>query len=108
MIVGLAGDIDLSATVAVRAAFHEVTSDGWNRVLVDLTDVTFIDSAALGLLIGLQRRCRAADGSLVLVNPQPVVERILATTGLDTLLPSAADIETGCAIAMNATTDVAS
>lgn len=108
MIVGLAGDIDISAIVAVRSAFHEVLGDGWNRVLVDLADVTFLDSAAVGILIGLHRRCREAGGACVLVNLQPEHLRIFSATGLDTVFATAADIETACAIAQSASSEVRS
>ncbi len=108
MIVGLAGDIDLSAVVAVRSAFHEVLSDGWNHVLVDLSEVTFVDSAALGILIGLHRRCRQTGGACVLVNPQPDIFRILEITQLNTVLAIASDLETACAIAQGTNTEVRS
>ena len=105
MIVGLSGDIDLSAVANVRSAFHEVINDGWVTVLVDLSYVTFVDSAALGILVGLHRRCREKGGACVLVNPQPDVSRILSLTGLDVLLSIASNVETACAIAAQMSTD---
>ena len=82
MIVGLAGDFDLGAVASVRSVFHEVTNDGWSMVLVDLSEVSFVDSAALGVLIGLHRRCRAIDGACVLVSAQPEVNRPVSYTHL--------------------------
>lgn len=99
MIVGLSGDIDLSAVANVRSAFHEAINDGWATVLVDLTNVTFVDSATLGILIGLHRRCREIGGACVLVGPQPEVSRILSLSGLDALLLVAPTIETACTLA---------
>ena len=108
MIVELAGDIDLSVIVAVRSAFHEAINDGWNRVVVDLGDVTFLDSAALGVLIGLHRRCRQANGACVLVNPRANVAHLLSLTGLDTVFEIATDIEMGCAVAQSVTAEASS
>ena len=68
-------------------------------MLVDLTDVSFVDSAALGILIGLHRRCTEKGGACVLVNPQLEVSRILSLSGLDVLLNVAGDIETAAATA---------
>lgn len=106
MIVGLSGDIDLSAIVAVRSAFHEVLGDGWNRVIVDLSEVTFLDSAALGIMIGLHRRSREAGGACVLANLQPPAIRLVAATGLDSVFAIASDIETACAVAQSASAEV--
>ena len=93
VIVELSGDFDLSAVSRVRSAFHEIVGDGWTKVIVDLSDVTFADSAALGILVGLQRRCREAGGSCALVGATDAVGRLLATSGLDTIIPMADSVE---------------
>ena len=93
MIVGLAGDFDLSAVARVRSAFHDVVKDGWTSVAVDLGEVTFLDSAGLGVLIGLHRRCRMNEGICVLLDPQPEVTRLLETSGLDALLQTAKNLD---------------
>lgn len=100
MIVALSGDFDLGAVAPVRSVFHEVTNDGWSTVLVDLEHVDFVDSAALGVLIGLHRRCLSNHGVSVLVAAQPAVTRLLEVTGLDTIFPTAAGVEAGAAVAM--------
>lgn len=101
IVIGLSGDVDLSAVANVRSAFHEAINDGWTTVLVDLTEVTFVDSATLGILVGLHRRCRELDGACVLVGPRPEVSRIITLSGLDVLLSVASDIESACALAAN-------
>ncbi len=93
MIVRLSGDFDLGAVASVRSAFHEVVADGWSTVLVDLEEVSFIDSAGLGILIGLARRCRENGGTCVLLGVQDGVARLLEVTGLDGLFPSAESAE---------------
>ena len=93
LIVGLSGDFDLSAVSRVRSAFHEIVGDGWTKVIVDLTEVTFADSAALGILVGLQRRCREAGGSCVVVGATEAVGRLLTTSGLETIIPMADSVE---------------
>ncbi len=93
MIVGLSGDLDLGAVARARSAFHEVISDGWSTVIVDLSGVSFVDSAGLGILVGLQRRCREIGGAAVLVNLQAPVSRIIEVSNLDAVLPVAEDME---------------
>jgi len=51
-------------------------------LLVDMTDLTFIDSAGLGVLIHTQNRAEARGRSVILVHPPPLVRRLLTGTQL--------------------------
>jgi anti-sigma B factor antagonist len=59
---------------------------GCARLLLDLGAVRYLTSAALGKLVGLNRRVRSAGGRLALCNVGPVVREALAVTCLDRLL----------------------
>lgn len=93
MILGILGDLDLGSVPALRSASTEIAADGWARVVVDLSGVTFIDSAGMGALIGLRRRCVAADGDCVLASASTDVSRQLATAELDRLFLVFDDVE---------------
>ena len=58
---------------------------GARHVLADLTDVTFIDSTALGVLIRAAKELRAAGGELDLVCPNQDIRRLVQLTGLDSV-----------------------
>lgn len=83
MVLGMLGDLDLSGVAAVRSASIEVTGDDWRHVVVDLTGVDFVDSAGMGALIGLRRRCRLNDGDCVLAAPSAAVLRVLQSADLE-------------------------
>lgn len=83
MIVGVIGDLDLSSVPTVRSASIELSVDGWRHIVVDLAGVDFIDSAGMGTLIGLRRRCRAEGGDCVLAAASPTVLRALESADLD-------------------------
>lgn len=85
MILGILGDLDLASVPAVRSASTEIAADGWNNVVVDLSGVAFIDSAGMGALIGIRRRCLAADGDCVLASASSDVSRQLRIAELDRL-----------------------
>ena len=51
--------------------------------VLDLSAVTFLDSTGLGVLITGLKRCRSAEGDLVLVTAQPNVLKVLEITGLN-------------------------
>jgi anti-sigma B factor antagonist len=75
-VVALGGELDLYATPTVRQHLNALIKSRRRRLLVDLSDVTFIDSTAVGLLVGAARRARDANGSLDLICDNP---RILGT-----------------------------
>ena len=81
-IVRLAGELDLYNAHAVREALLAACADGPERVIVDLSEVEFIDSTALGVLI--EARSRMSDRSgFRLAAPGLETRRALEVSGLD-------------------------
>jgi anti-sigma B factor antagonist len=77
------GDLDAYTAPELRARLHEATDGRARHVVVDLADVTFIDSAGLGALVGAHRRMQEGGGRLSIVRPPPLVARAFELTGLD-------------------------
>jgi anti-sigma B factor antagonist len=71
------GQLDL----AVNDALREVLAGLEGTVTLDLSDVTFIDSSAIGVLVGAQTRLTDAGGGLRLRNPQDLPRRVLEIVG---------------------------
>ncbi|MEO9326056.1 STAS domain-containing protein [Nocardioides sp. C4-1] len=82
----LRGDIDLAVAVRLGIELRRVFVDGHIEVEIDLAAVTFMDSSALGVLVGAQRQARIFRGSLLLVGPSASVRRLLALTAMDKVL----------------------
>lgn len=83
-VVVLAGELDLADAPAVSSQLHAAAgADG--RVVVDLHGVTFIDSTAIGALVGVQRALKERGGTMVLRRPSRAVARLLELTALDRL-----------------------
>ena len=82
-VVAVRGEIDLFTAPELRQALTECIEQGKRRVVVDLTDTTFLDSTALGVLIGAVKRLRSRDGSLVIVNTDANIAKTFEITGLD-------------------------
>ena len=80
VVVRLVGEIDLYNAAEVGAALEQIAKDRPARVVVDLTEVEFVDSTALGTLI--EARKRLVNGSLVLASPGRDVRRALEVAGL--------------------------
>jgi anti-sigma B factor antagonist len=63
VIVVVTGEIDISTVAQLRGRLFELADNG-GTLIVDLNRVTFIDSAALGALVGTARRVAEHGGSL--------------------------------------------
>ena len=81
-IVRLAGEIDLETAPKVRDELAALTGD----LVVDLTDVTFVDSQTIGLLISEHKRRVAAGERLVVTGSSPMALRAFQICGVDRVL----------------------
>jgi anti-sigma B factor antagonist len=85
-VVSVRGEIDLFTAPEFKALIHDAIEAGRERVVVDLTGATFIDSSSLGVLIAAHRRLKLRDGRLVVACDVPAVLSTFKITGLDTVL----------------------
>jgi anti-sigma B factor antagonist len=85
-IVSVTGEADLHSMPEIERELKEVLRLGGSSVAVDLVEVGFIDSTALGLMARYQPRFRARGGRLVLVTDDRRILRALEITGLDRIL----------------------
>jgi anti-sigma B factor antagonist len=85
-VVSAAGEIDIHTAAglqeALTSAFRHSPS-----VIIDLTQVTFLDSSALGVLIGARRRAQHSGGTVMLVRPPAIVRKLLTGTQLQQSFP---------------------
>jgi anti-sigma B factor antagonist len=82
-LISLRGEVDIYTAPRLKERLLELLDAGVTGVVVDLSGVTFIDSTAIGVLIGGVRRLHDAGGSMALVVATRPVERVLTITGLD-------------------------
>ena len=82
-VVAVAGEIDLFTAPELKQKLTDAIESGKNRIVVDLSDTTFLDSTALGVLIGAVKRLRSREGALVIVNVDQNIAKTFEITGLD-------------------------
>jgi anti-sigma B factor antagonist len=82
------GEVDSSTASRLRQVLAE--NVGVPRLVIDLSDVTFVDSVGLGALVGGIRRTREGGGDVALACNRPVLVRLLRHAGFDKIVTIAA------------------
>jgi anti-sigma B factor antagonist len=82
LVFRLRGSLDLATAPTVRAALNDATDNDSHDIIVDLTQLEFLDSTGLGVLIGAHRRAAEHGGSLRLIVHDGSIARLLNITGL--------------------------
>jgi anti-sigma B factor antagonist len=83
----LRGAVDVYSSPRLRAALIEAVEAGAQGVVVDLREVTFVDSAGFSALMSGAKRLPSDDGHLGLVTTDESVIRMLRIMGLTDALP---------------------
>jgi anti-sigma B factor antagonist len=97
-VLAVAGELDVYTAPALRTEIGDRLASGQNRLVIDLTDVEFVDSTGLGILVAGLTASRDAGGDLALVCSRPSLLKLLKITGLDEVFavhPTAAEATAG-------------
>ncbi|MGA2211482.1 MAG: STAS domain-containing protein [Acidimicrobiales bacterium] len=83
-VVRVVGEVDIATAPALRERLEQVLASA-TRVVVDLSEVTFLDSTGLSVLVGAWKQLSGEDseGDLRLVVVRPTIQKVLEITGLD-------------------------
>lgn len=88
ILLRLRGDLDVEGARRFREeADAWLEGAGPSRLVVNLSEVTFMDSTGVGALLGRYRRLRSQGGTMVLVAPPPQVRPVLEMAGIPRLMP---------------------
>jgi anti-sigma B factor antagonist len=79
------GELDAYTVTDFRQSLGELATRP--AVVIDLSEVPFMDSAGLGALIGGIRRARENGGEVAVACSRPTLTRLLHTTGFDRIVP---------------------
>lgn len=81
-IVHLKGEIDLHTCSLLRDTLRELIEQKHYQIVINLAEVPYLDSAALGVLVDAVRRVREHEGGISLVSTTPFVRRAFEITRL--------------------------
>jgi anti-anti-sigma factor len=89
-LVELSGRMDVAGALKADPALADIASNN-TRVIVDLSQVGFLASLGIRTLVTTSKTLRSKEGNMVLLSPQPNVEQVLHSSGIDTIIPIATD-----------------
>lgn len=78
------GEVDLATAGELTEAGLAALAAGSAVVIVDLSEVTFLDSTGLAALVTINNRARNGSAALIIARPRARVRHLLRITGLDT------------------------
>ena len=86
-LITVSGEVDLASSPDLDTAIIAAIESGSSSLVIDLTDVSFMDSSGLGVIVRGLKRCREADKDLDLVITNERVLKVFGITGLDQVIP---------------------
>jgi anti-sigma B factor antagonist len=91
-IVVAAGEIDIATVAQLRERLFELADTG-QSIVIDLSQVSFVDSAGLGALVGAAKRAAAHGATLHVVGARPQIRQLFRVTGLEGRVPLARTLD---------------
>lgn len=85
--IAISGRLDISGVEDVEIKFTSLTASHMQSAIVDLSELSFIASLGMRMLLSSAKALKSKGGKLVLLNPQELVEEALATAGFTEILP---------------------
>jgi anti-anti-sigma factor len=91
VVIEVSGEIDHATAERVAHAFDRASDNAATDVVLDLARVTFVDSAGLRALVGIERRARARTTALRVNSPPEHVRAVFRLSGVELLLQKITD-----------------
>ncbi|MDO5503998.1 MAG: STAS domain-containing protein [Actinomycetia bacterium] len=92
-VLAFGGDIDVASAVTVRDALDRVIAAGHHTIVLDLSEVRFLDSTGLGVMVGRLKAVRDLEGDMHLVCTSRRIQRVMSITGLDDVFAIHASVD---------------
>lgn len=85
--VEVAGELDIYTSAQLEAAIRGHLVRDRTRLLIDLSDTTYLDNTALRILTQAARKTRQSGGNLAVIYARPLLQKIFEVTRLHELIP---------------------
>lgn len=81
--ISLQGELDVSTADKLKKHLHNLADEKILDMKINLTNLDYIDSTGLGVMIGVLKRLKIDDKEIYILNPKSNVKKIFTITGLD-------------------------
>jgi|AGTN01.1.fsa_nt_gi anti-anti-sigma factor len=87
--IKLSGELDQSSAPALRARIDSLiaSSDAYDKVIIDMSALNFMDSAGVGLIMGRYKMVKNRNKILFIRSPSPAVDKVLNVSGIYSVIP---------------------
>jgi anti-anti-sigma factor len=92
VVIGLIGELDCYTGPVLGCAVSDVVSAGGQKVVLDVSGLTFCDAAGLGIFVAAQQQCRRGGGWVRLAGATESLVRLMTLGGLGEALPCYRDV----------------
>ena len=88
MYVTMSGELDESNAMYSKSVMDDLfEKGGFNQVIIDLSELDFMDSTGVGILIGRYKKLKEKNIPIFICNPSKHAEKIFNMTGLYNIMP---------------------
>ena len=91
--ISAAGELDAYTAPKLRESVTAALDEGIAWIMIDLTEATYIDSVALGILIGAAKRAGERNGDIAVVCGPPHIRRVFEVSGTAEMLNVVESVE---------------
>jgi anti-sigma B factor antagonist len=99
-LIKLSGKLDIIGTGEIETKFTGYCAVAKARVVVDLSEVAFLASIGIRLLVLTAKSIARRGGKMALLNPTPEVQSVLEITGIPAIIPIYSHLESAEAVLM--------
>lgn len=93
LIVHLKGELDQHSAVRLRCDLDRKIFEGVNHLILDLSELDFMDSSGIGIIVGRYKNLSALGGKISVIGAKTYVDKILRLAAIDRIIPMYANIE---------------
>ncbi|NLB79545.1 MAG: anti-sigma factor antagonist [Clostridiaceae bacterium] len=87
LIVGIEGEIDHHTSRILKERIDsKFIIEPVKDMIIDLSRVTFMDSAGIGLILGRMKRVASVGGKMIIKSPKPEIYKMLKMSNVDNLI----------------------
>ena len=81
--ISLEGELDVSTADKLKEHLHTLVTKEIVDMKINLTNLDYIDSTGLGVMIGVLKELKISDKEIYIIDPKSNVKKIFTITGLD-------------------------